>query len=50
MLLNLQKKSWMDSLKLEQFGGLATENQETMEKMLKLGKAYHKVCFVLIWF
>jgi len=42
MLLNLHKKSWMDSLQLRQYKDTCAANQQTAEQMLKLAKAYHK--------
>lgn len=42
MLLNLNKQTWMDSLRMENFKTHCDNNQDTMEKMLKLAKSYKK--------
>jgi len=42
MLLNLHKKSWMDSLQLREYKETCSGNQETMKKMLALAKLYNK--------
>lgn len=42
MLLNLHKKKWTDSLRLESFHEHAKGNEQTVESMLKLAKSYHK--------
>lgn len=42
MLLNLHKRSWIDSMKLGEFREQCSNNQRTVEKMLTLAKAYHK--------
>jgi hypothetical protein len=43
MLLNLNKQTWMDSLRLENFKVHCDKSQDTMANMLKLAKAYNKV-------
>ncbi|VDP39422.1 unnamed protein product [Soboliphyme baturini] len=43
MLLNLNKRSWMDSLRLKDIHETCKANQATVEEMLQLTKAYHKV-------
>ena len=47
MLLNLHKRSWMDSLRLQNYNETCGQNKETVGKMLKLAKSYHKVSFWL---
>jgi len=42
MLLNLNKHTWMDSLKLEKFSIHCENNQTAMDHMLKLAKLYKK--------
>ena len=42
MLLNLHKKKWMDSLSVQNFESHSTSNEETINSMLDLAKAYHK--------
>lgn len=42
MLLNLHKKSWMDTLRLGSYQETCMSNQQTVEKMLKLAKEYDK--------
>jgi len=42
MLLNLHKRSWIDSMKLGEFREQCSNNQKTVDKMLILAKAYHK--------
>uniref|UniRef100_A0A914WAI3 26S proteasome non-ATPase regulatory subunit 14 n=1 Tax=Plectus sambesii TaxID=2011161 RepID=A0A914WAI3_9BILA len=42
MLLNLNKQTWMDSLRLENFKVHCDKSQDTMASMLKLAKAYNK--------
>merc|ERR1712224_799074 len=42
MLLNLDKKSWMDGLSLEHFEEHSKLNHETVQKMLNLTKLYNK--------
>lgn len=43
MLLNLNKKSWMDSLHVRNYTEHSKDNQESMGGVLKLAQAYKKV-------
>ena len=42
MLLNLHKKKWMDSLSVHDFQEHSTRNEQTIQSMLDLAKAYEK--------
>ncbi|CAJ0917103.1 unnamed protein product, partial [Mesorhabditis belari] len=42
MLLNLDKRSWMDALGLQKYEGHCKQNAETMKRILKLTKDYKK--------
>jgi len=42
MLLNLNKKSWEDGLRLEDYKEHCTLNEKTMHNMLELAKSYNK--------
>lgn len=42
MLLNLNKKTWTDSLTLKDFGEHCQANQKSVEQLLSLAKAYSK--------
>lgn len=42
MLLNLNKKSWMEGLQLKNFKEHCKTNETTIEQMLELAKAYNK--------
>ena len=43
MLLNLNKRTWMDSLQLDGFEQHCGKNQDAMKGIVKLAKAYNKV-------
>jgi len=43
MLLNLNKRSWMDSMMLEKYTVHCSTNQTSVEQLLKLAKLYKKV-------
>jgi 26S proteasome regulatory subunit N11 len=43
MLLNLNKKSWGDGLRLEDYKDHCNSNEKTMQAMLELAKHYNKV-------
>ncbi|KAF7636533.1 MPN domain-containing protein [Meloidogyne graminicola] len=43
MLLNLNKRSWMDSMMLEKYAIHCSTNQTSVERLLKLSKLYKKV-------
>jgi 26S proteasome regulatory subunit N11 len=42
MLLNLNKKSWIDGMRLTDFQEHCSSNEKTMQSMLDLAKAYNK--------
>merc|ERR1712172_169678 len=42
MLMNLNKKSWMDGLTLHDYNEHCTHNEKTVKEMLELAKNYHK--------
>jgi len=46
MLLNLNKKSWGDGLRLEDYNEHCSLNETTMHSMLDLAKAYNKVSYL----
>ena len=43
MLLNLNKKSWMDGLTLQDYKSHCSHNETTVKEMLELAKNYNKV-------
>src|SRR5699024_5121931 len=42
MLLNVNKKSWMEGLQLNNYKDHSSVNEETVARMLELAKAYNK--------
>ena len=42
MLLNLNKKSWIDGMRLTDFQDHCSSNEKTMQSMLDLAKSYNK--------
>jgi 26S proteasome regulatory subunit N11 len=43
MLLNLNKKSWVDGLALQDYKEHCSLNEKTVTNMLELARNYHKV-------
>ena len=43
MLLNLNKKSWMDGLTLDDYNNHCQTNEKVVQTMLDLAKSYNKV-------
>lgn len=48
MLLNLNKRSWMDSLAVHNYTEHCRSNNDSMQNVLKLAKAYNKVTLNVI--